>query len=752
MADTSLLFNIIGKDRTGPAFRSAAGGASRLGTTMKRGLLASAAALGVAAGGVAALGVKMVQEARESAKIMRLTENVVRSTGKAANISAADVAKLAGSISNLTGVDDEAIQSGQNLLLTFTGIRNEVGKGNDIFNQTSQAAVDMTAALNNGDVSAENIKSSALQLGKALNDPVKGLTALTRSGVSFTDQQKAQIKALTESGDKLGAQKIILGELKKEFGGAARAASDPMSRLRTIVDNLGEDIGTMLLPAVESAATFIGEKLVPAAYRLIDGLKPVVRGVKVFFRALSGGSEANEFSGKLRTANNAGVKLGNWIRNDFLPVARRFAGWLKNEAIPAIRDFAKKLWADLQPTIKQVGKTMREDIIPAVKNLAGKFREAWPTIKRVLNILGDIASFILRRVVPVLIKFYGKYLSTVIRVFGQVFRAGWKVIGFLIDLGTKVVNAGKKFWDFVTDVKDAIDDFKTKVKNGIDKVVKFFKDLPGDIIDGIGDLGGKLVQKGKDFIAGFGRGAEEAARSLPFGMGKVIGWAIDGISSAADMHSPSRLMMKYGRWFIEGFAIGMKDKTDDVVDKATQLVDKLKEKLAEVKDFAQQIKDTFVSFADVTSIDTLISGDNGDTEGGFAKLLADLQGRASGAAKFNSALRQLRKMGLNETTLAQLRESGPESGLKSAQQILGAGAGGVGQVNNAVKSILASGSALGNREAKALYGIDPSKAQKLKVTIGGNVKISADVNSFIKVLRQEIRAQGGDVQKVLGKA
>lgn len=752
MADTSLLFNIIGKDRTGPAFRSAAGGASRLGSTMKRGLLASAAALGVAAGGVAALGVKMVQEARESAKIMRLTENVVRSTGKAANISAADVAKLAGSISNLTGVDDEAIQSGQNLLLTFTGIRNEVGKGNDIFNQASQAAVDMAAQLNNGEVSAENLKGVSIQLGKALNDPVKGITALTRSGVSFTEQQKKQIKTLVESGKTLDAQKIILGELKKEFGGAARAASDPMSRLQTIMGNLGEDIGTMLLPAVESAATFIGERLVPAAYKLIDALKPVVRGVKIFFRALSGGSEANEFSGKLRTANNAGVKLGNWIRNDFLPVARKFASWLKNDAIPAIRDFAKKLWNDLQPTIKQVGKTLREDIIPAVKNLAGKFREAWPTIKRVLNILGDIAGFILRRVVPVLIKFYGKYLSTTIRVLGQLFKAGWKVIGFLIDLGTKVVNAGKKFWDFVTDVKDAIGDFKNAVKSGIDKVVGWFKDLPGNIVKGIGDVAGKLVQKGKDFVEGFGRGALEAAKSLPFGMGKVIGWAVDGVAAAADMHSPSRLMMKYGRWFVEGFAIGIKDKSQDVVDKAVALVDKLKEKLAEVKDFAKQIRDTFVSFADVTSIDTLISGENGDTEGGFAKLLADLQGRAAGAAKFNSALRQLRKLGLNETTIAQLRESGPEQGLKSAQQILGAGAGGVGQVNNAVRLILASGTALGNREAKALYGIDPSKPQKLKVTVGGDIKITADVGSFIKVLRKEIRAKGGNVQSVLGAA
>ena len=31
-------------------------------------------------------------------------------------------------------------------------------------------------------------------LGKALNDPVKGITALGRAGVTFTDEQKKQIK------------------------------------------------------------------------------------------------------------------------------------------------------------------------------------------------------------------------------------------------------------------------------------------------------------------------------------------------------------------------------------------------------------------------------------------------------------------------------------------------------------------------------------------------------------------------------
>jgi hypothetical protein len=83
---------------------------------------------------------------------------------------------------NKSGVDDEAIKSSENLLLTFTNIRNETGKNNDIFNQATKATLDMSTALGN------DLKGSSILVGKALNDPIKGMTALRRVGVSFTDE------------------------------------------------------------------------------------------------------------------------------------------------------------------------------------------------------------------------------------------------------------------------------------------------------------------------------------------------------------------------------------------------------------------------------------------------------------------------------------------------------------------------------------------------------------------------------------
>jgi hypothetical protein len=229
-----------------------------------------------------------IAEARDSRRVGALTNQVIKSTGGAAKISAQQVGDLATAISNVTGADDEAVQSGENLLLTFTNVRNGVGKGNKVFDQASQAVVDMTAALNDGQVTQEGVKSASIQLGKALNDPIKGVTALSKVGVSFTKQQKDQIKTLVDSGDVMGAQKIILKELGKEFGGAATAATDPLQKLSTITGNLKEKIGTALLPYVDKAATWLGKYLpiaVDTAGRFFnDKLLPALQAVRDFFK------------------------------------------------------------------------------------------------------------------------------------------------------------------------------------------------------------------------------------------------------------------------------------------------------------------------------------------------------------------------------------------------------------------------------------------------------------------------------------
>jgi len=237
-----------------PVEKQAADTGRRAGAKFSGGMGAAFKNLGgLFAGAMAGLAVKdflgdALSEARESQKVGALTASVIRSTGGAAKITADQVGSLAEALSRKTGIDDEAIQSGSNLLLTFKNIKNEAGAGNDVFNQATAAALDLSKA------GFGSVESASKMLGKALNDPIKGISALGRAGVTFTDQQKEQIKTLVKSGDVLGAQKIIMAELQSQVGGAAEATATAGDKARVTFDNLKESAGNKLLPVIDNLA------------------------------------------------------------------------------------------------------------------------------------------------------------------------------------------------------------------------------------------------------------------------------------------------------------------------------------------------------------------------------------------------------------------------------------------------------------------------------------------------------------------
>lgn len=211
---------------------------------------------GIAAGVAGVVGGSLVKAAYESQKVMRQTQAIVTATGGAAGLTAKQVSDLAESLSVKTGVDDEAIQTSMNMLLTFKAVRNEAGKGNDIFNRASMVMLDLANVFGSSDAAAK-------MLGKALSNPIKGVTALQRAGVDFTDQQKQQIKTLVQSGKVLDAQKLILAEVESQVGGTAAAGATGFDRMRVALGNAAEDLGGVLIPYVERFANFVIDKVVP---------------------------------------------------------------------------------------------------------------------------------------------------------------------------------------------------------------------------------------------------------------------------------------------------------------------------------------------------------------------------------------------------------------------------------------------------------------------------------------------------------
>ena len=152
--------------------------------------------------------------------------------------------KAADELGKATLFDQEDFDRGFALLTSFTSI------GVDSFERVASAAADVAQ------ITKQDVNSSLLQLAKALQDPVRGLTALSRSGTTFTEQQKEQIKALVESGKQLEAQDLILREIEKQYGNAAKAAGD--AGYAGAVDSLGEsfrDFQERLAQGVEPAVT-----------------------------------------------------------------------------------------------------------------------------------------------------------------------------------------------------------------------------------------------------------------------------------------------------------------------------------------------------------------------------------------------------------------------------------------------------------------------------------------------------------------
>lgn len=223
-------------------------------------------------GGLAALGMAVnatvdylkwaTDQAEEAAKVQAQLDAVLRSTGNAAGMASEELDTLANSLEATSGIEDDVIKRNEALMLTFKKI------GEEVFPGAMQAALDMSAAM------GQDLQGSIMQVGKALNDPIEGLGALRRVGVTFTQQQEAQIAAMVESGDVMGAQQMILAELASEFGGAAEAineASDGSAALNNALGDLGETIGGELLPTQR-----VWNGLLAAT---VDGLNELIIGL-----------------------------------------------------------------------------------------------------------------------------------------------------------------------------------------------------------------------------------------------------------------------------------------------------------------------------------------------------------------------------------------------------------------------------------------------------------------------------------------
>ncbi|AZW31501.1 putative prophage tail length tape measure protein [Bordetella bronchiseptica GA96-01] len=178
--------------------------------------------------GVSSIFSKFVTETRSAQDEQAQLGAVLRSTGEAAGWSIGQLNSMASSLSGVFSEGD--INRAQTRLLSYTGVVGEQ------FPRALQALLDMSARTGMA------VEQSAETVGRALDVPSQGLSALSRQGFRFSDEQKKLVERLEQTGRVAQAQDVVLGALESAYGGAASAARETfggaLQALQNQIDSL----------------------------------------------------------------------------------------------------------------------------------------------------------------------------------------------------------------------------------------------------------------------------------------------------------------------------------------------------------------------------------------------------------------------------------------------------------------------------------------------------------------------------------
>jgi len=329
--------------------KQAQSGLQKLGKSFAK--FGKVAGVGAAAAGVAAIAVaKKLFEAGEAAatanaRITNIAESMDLFGHEAGTVSGRLV-DLANTQAKLTGVSRNTIKETSALLLTFRSVASSADEVGGVFDRAQEAALDLAAA------GFGTATSNAQSLGKALENPIKGLTSLTRQGVTFTDAERERIKTLVESNKVGEAQELILAAIEQQVGGTAEATANASEKLRESFGVLVDQVALALAP--------VFEKLVDVAARVIERLQELwtTHGPRI-----------------IDFVQRATSRFRDWWNE----LSERFGPVLR-DLIARLKDFitsAREWWQRVSPGVLSAFRTLRApvlDVFNAVKNLWGSVK------------------------------------------------------------------------------------------------------------------------------------------------------------------------------------------------------------------------------------------------------------------------------------------------------------------------------------------------------------------------------------------
>jgi len=346
-----------------------------------------------------------------------------------------------------------------------------------------------------------------VQVGKALNDPVQGITALHRVGVSFTEEQKSVVESLMETGDAAAAQQLILAKLERQFGGSAAMAAQTFSGRMVVMSERIEDakgaIGDAMLPLLMELTDVFNDDMLPV-------IKIVTANIAEFFEGI------RKNGGVMATIDNLKKSFGNLVATN--PILQR------------IIELGGELWKTFDTLLSGI-KVLAAD--PALQKWEGF---AVQILEKVAIIILDVvilAFQALRVAIDVVVQ--------VIKIFANAMEPIWsvvypKIIAALTAISQLLRGDFAGAW---TTVKNIVVGAWTELFNKISSILSDITKLLSNFIK---DILGPAISIGKAIVNGIATGIMQAKASVEKALKSVIDEAIKKIKDMLGISSPSKAM------------------------------------------------------------------------------------------------------------------------------------------------------------------------------------------------------------------
>lgn len=499
------------------------------------------------------------------------TEAVVKSTGMAAGFTATQLGDMAGAMSASAGASifsDDAILGAENVLATFTQI-----KGVN-FESATGAILDVSQAL------GQDLQGTAIQVGKALNDPVAGISALSRVGVSFSEDQKAVIKSLVETGDVAGAQKLILAELNREFGGSAAAAVNTYAGRQAVLteklNDAKQKVGDALLPVLTQLTDVLVTKLLPYVDQGATAFAAFIAALPTdqisAFMGTIGTDIDNAIAGFDTLKTSVSDALATMAESD---TAMSLATAFENIGT-VLMSVGTAIATNVQPLLQQLWYSFNaivDALAPVLEALSAVFAD--PAVMAALNGLVEVASLLgqvvfagLAAYVQVLADAFMTYLmpgiQTAMTVISTVINAVLPVVKGILEslvlyLNGDTTGALNTLSATFTTVWESI---KTAVQGGVDYITTAIKTK----ID-------EAKQLGTDLVKGIASGIDLGVSFVKEAIERVLGDALQAARDWGLIQSPSRKFAELvGAPISQGMAQGIINTSGLVADASSMAV------------------------------------------------------------------------------------------------------------------------------------------------------------------------------------